>query len=138
MSIYKFQKTCRLCSNNDFRLILDLGLQPPSNSFLSKNQLKIRERKFPLRLYLCKKCHHLQLLDVVDKEYLFSKYLYLTSANKPIIKHFNKYANLMYEKFLKKKNKPLPLAWPRAGLGSARPVPPTSPHPTILTPITGR
>jgi len=107
MSIYKFQKTCRLCSNTDFRLILDLGLQPPSNSFLSKNQLKIRERKFPLRLYLCKKCHHLQLLDVVDKEYLFSKYLYLTSANKPIIKHFKKYANLMHKKFLKKKNKPL-------------------------------
>ncbi len=107
MSIYKFQKTCRLCFNNNFRLVLDLGLQPPSNSFLTKNQLKIRERKFPLRLYLCKKCHHLQLLDVVDKEYLFSKYLYLTSANKPIIKHFKKYANLMHKKFLKKKNKPL-------------------------------
>jgi len=69
--------------------------------------LKIRERKFPLRLYLCKKCHHLQLLDVVDKKYLFSKYLYLTSANKPIIKHFKKYANLMHEKFLIKKNKPM-------------------------------
>jgi len=107
MSIYKFQKSCRLCLNTNFRLVLDLGLQPPSNSFLSKNQLKMHERKFPLRLYLCKKCHHLQLLDVVDKKYLFSKYLYLTSANKPIIKHFNKYANLMYKKFLKKKNKPL-------------------------------
>ena len=67
--MYKFRKNCRLCSSKDFKLVLDLGLQPPSNSFLTKDQIKKSERKFPLRLYLCKKCFHLQLLDVVDKQY---------------------------------------------------------------------
>jgi len=104
--MYKLKKNCRLCSNNKFELILDLGKQPPSNSFLTKNQLKNSEKKFPLRLYICKKCHHLQLLDVVDKKYLFSNYHYLTSANKPIIKHFQKYADDMYKKILKEKEKP--------------------------------
>ena len=98
---YKFRKNCRLCSSREFKLILDLGKQPPSNSFITKKELNRTERVFPLRLYLCKACHHLQLLDVVDKEYLFSNYLYMTSANQPIIEHFHEYVNLVYRKFLK-------------------------------------
>lgn len=103
MSKYKFRKTCRLCSNKEFKLILDLGCQPTSNSFLSKNQLKKSEEIFPLRLYLCKKCHHLQLRDIVDKKFLFSNYLYMTSANKPIVTHFEKYADVIYNRFLRNK-----------------------------------
>ena len=104
--MYKFRKTCRLCSSRSFELVLDLGKQPPSNSFLMKNQLKYSEKKFPLRLYICKKCHHLQLLDVVDKKHLFSNYHYFTSANKPIIEHFKKYAEHVYKKILEKKENP--------------------------------
>tara|TARA_B100000029_G_scaffold511680_1_gene606377 strand:- start:176 stop:1423 length:1248 start_codon:yes stop_codon:yes gene_type:complete len=104
LSQYKLRKTCRLCLSKDFRLVIDLGIQPPSNSFLSKNQLKIPEKKFPLRLYLCNKCHHLQLLDVVDKKELFANYLYMTSANKPIISHFENYVADIYEKKLRGKN----------------------------------
>ena len=106
MSIYKFRKQCRLCSYDQFNLVLDLGKQPPSNAFLSKNQLKKPEKRFPLRLYVCKKCRHLQIRDVVDKKYLFSHYLYLTSANKPIIDHFQKDADSVYRKFLKSKKDP--------------------------------
>ncbi len=104
--MYKFRKKCRLCSNNRFKLVLDLGKQPPSNAFLTKNELNKFENKFPLRLYICKSCYHLQLLDVVDKKDLFSNYLYLTSANKPIIDHFEKYVDSVYNKILKKRKKP--------------------------------
>ena len=104
--MYKFRKTCRLCSSRSFELVLDLEKQPPSNSFLTKNQLKYSEKKFPLRLYICKKCHHLQLLDVVDKKHLFSNYHYFTSANKPIVEHFKKYAEHVYKKILEKKENP--------------------------------
>ena len=104
--MYKFRKTCRLCSSKSFELVLDLGKQPPSNSFLTKNQLRYSEKKFPLRLYICKKCYHLQLLDVVDKKHLFSNYHYFTSANKPIIEHFKKYAEHVYKKILEKKENP--------------------------------
>ncbi len=104
--MYKIRKKCRLCSNSKFELILDLGMQPPSNSFLTIKKLKNKERKFPLRLYICKNCNHLQLLDVVDKKYLFSDYHYFTSANKPIIEHFEKYAKNVYTKILKKRKNP--------------------------------
>jgi SAM-dependent methyltransferase len=103
MMRYKFRKNCRLCSSKEFKLVLDLGKQPPSNAFLTRKEREKIEKVFPLRLYLCKTCHHLQLLDVVDKEYLFSNYLYMTSANKPIIQHFEDYVDYVYQKFLKKK-----------------------------------
>ena len=103
MMRYKFRKNCRLCSSKEFKLVLDLGKQPPSNAFLTRKEREKIEKVFPLRLYLCKTCHHLQLLDVVDKEYLFSNYLYMTSANKPIIQHFEEYVDYVYQKFLKKK-----------------------------------
>ncbi len=101
MADYKFRKSCRLCSSREFKLVLDLGKQPPSNSYLKKKDANKIERVFPLRLYLCKKCHHLQLRDVVDKKYLFSNYLYMTSANQPIIQHFEEYVDHVYRKILK-------------------------------------
>jgi len=100
-------KQCRICSNQDLLFVLDLGEQPPANSFLKKQKLKKTELKFPLRLFLCKKCFLLQLMDIVDKKLLFSKYLYLTSASKPIVNHFEKYAQDINKKFLKDKKNPL-------------------------------
>jgi len=101
MSKYHKKNECRICSSNNLKLILDLGEQPPSNAFIKKEDLEKPEDKFPLRLYLCKECYLLQLLDIVDKEILFKEYLYLTSASKPSVNHFKKYAYDVYEEFLK-------------------------------------
>jgi D-mycarose 3-C-methyltransferase len=83
-------------------MILDLGEQPPSNSFIDKNKLNSLESKFPLRLFWCKDCYLVQLLDIVDKEYLFKNYFYMTSASKPIVEHFKKYAQDVFQEFLQK------------------------------------
>ena len=83
-------------------MILDLGEQPPSNSFIDKNKLNSLESKFPLRLFWCNDCYLVQLLDIVDKEYLFKNYFYMTSASKPIVEHFKKYAQDVYQEFLQK------------------------------------
>jgi len=107
MSKYHKKNECRICSSNNLELILDLGKQPPSNAFIKKENLEKHEDKFPLRLYLCKECYLLQLLDIVDKEILFKEYLYMTSASKPIVNHFKNYAFDVYEEFLKKIENPL-------------------------------
>jgi SAM-dependent methyltransferase len=107
MSKYHKKNECRICSSNNLELILDLGEQPPSNAFIKKEDLEKPEDKFPLRLYLCKECYLLQLLDIVDKEILFKEYLYLTSASKPSVNHFKKYAYDVYEEFLKQSKNPL-------------------------------
>ena len=106
MGVYEFQKNCRLCNSPNFKLILDLGKQPPSNALLTKKQVKVKEKKFPLRLYLCKKCFHLQLRDVVDKKLLFSNYFYTTGANQTMVKHFHDYSEYLFKKFLRKTTNP--------------------------------
>ena len=102
MSNYYLEKKCRICSSNNLKMILDLGEQPPSNSFIDKNKLNSLESKFPLRLFWCKDCYLVQLLDIVDKEYLFKNYFYMTSASKPIVEHFKKYAQDVFQEFLQK------------------------------------
>ena len=107
MCVYKLHKKCRLCESTSFKLILDLGKQPPSNALLSKKSLNLKEKKFPLRLFLCKTCFHLQLLDVVDKKHLFSNYLYITGANKTMVNHFHDYADYLHQKFLRNRKNSL-------------------------------
>ena len=107
MKNYTFEKKCRICSNEDLQLILDLGEQPPANALIDKNQLTIDEAKFPLRLFWCNKCFLVQLLDVVSKELLFKNYLYMTSASKPIVTHFSQYAKDVFNEFLRDVDNPL-------------------------------
>ena len=87
-------------------MILDLGEQPPSDAFVENIKSISQEIKFPLRLGLCNDCFFVQLLDIVDKELLFKHYPYMTSASKPIVEHFKKYANEIYNDYLISKNEP--------------------------------
>ena len=103
---YTLEQKCRICSSTNLTMILDLGEQPPANSFVDQNELNFSEPKFPLRLFWCTDCYLVQLLDIVDKEYLFKNYFYMTSASKPIVDHFKKYAQDVYQEFLQEVNNP--------------------------------
>lgn len=98
--IYKLEKSCRICSGRNLEMVLDLGMQPPANAFLKETDLNLDEKKFPLRVFFCKDCCLVQLLDIIDKDYLFSHYLYLSSANKPLSEHFTRYASYVHDNFL--------------------------------------
>jgi len=106
MKNHSFEKKCRICSSENLRLVLDLGEQPPANALVDKNMINEPEEKFPLRLFWCSDCFLVQLLDIVNKEYLFKHYLYMTSASKPIVEHFTKYAKDVFDEFLKDTNEP--------------------------------
>ena len=106
MSNYTLVKKCRICGGENLHLILDLGKQPPANSLIEKSQLDLSEPVFPLRLFWCNDCFLVQLLDIVKKEFLFKHYLYMTSASKPIVEHFTKYALDIHNQFLKKQENP--------------------------------
>ena len=103
MNNYRLEQKCRICSSKNLKMVLDLGEQPPANSFLNLNELNSPESKFPLRLFWCENCYLVQLLDIVDKEYLFQNYFYMTSASKPIVEHFKKYAQDVYVEFLQER-----------------------------------
>ena len=90
---------CRLCSSTDLELAIELTPTPPANAFVRGDCLDIEQPKFPLDVYFCNSCSHVQLLDVVDPEYLFSEYVYLSGTSPIFIDHFRRYANQILSQF---------------------------------------
>lgn len=85
------RKFCRVCNSKDFIKVIDLGSQSLANAFLRKKDFN-SEKKYPLRVYFCKNCHLVQLLDVVSPDVLFSNYVYVSSTSPNFVSHFKLYA----------------------------------------------
>jgi SAM-dependent methyltransferase len=67
------------------------GASPIGGAFVGLDQLGVRQELYPLDLYQCTDCGHVQLLDVVNPKLLFSDYSYL-SGRTGLVHHFAKYA----------------------------------------------
>ncbi len=92
------RKSCRVCSGSDLRSVLDLGAQPCANALPADPKDFETEARYPLELFICEGCAHLQLIDVVDPEELFGHYLYLTGTSSTMRRHFERYAKAMTER----------------------------------------
>lgn len=93
---------CRICKGNNLTKFLSLGDQPPANRFLKEEELSNPEPSYPLDVYFCADCNLAQLRDVVDKEELFKNYIYFSSGMPKLSNHFQKYAEDVMRRFLKK------------------------------------
>lgn len=82
---------CRVCDANDFSLIIDLGMQPWGNHFLTED-LVGKEPFYPLRVVYCNKCSTAQLDYTVKKEVMFSNHTYLSGITSTLSEHFKQLA----------------------------------------------
>jgi len=87
---YLTRDSCRLCESKNLKLVFELTPTPPANAFTNKKN--INQKCFPLDVYQCQKCSHVQLLVVVNPEILFSDYVYVSSTSPVFVKHFENYA----------------------------------------------
>jgi len=83
---------CRLCGSRDLELVLHLNPSPIGDAYVPADKLKIVQEIYPLDLYLCKSCGHVQMLDIVDPEILFGEYTFVTSSSPGLMEHFRKAA----------------------------------------------
>ncbi|MBU1472987.1 class I SAM-dependent methyltransferase [Patescibacteria group bacterium] len=104
LSKYRHRTACGICGGSGLSLILDLGKMSLANAFLKKEDLNKLEDKFPLKVYFCRFCSSLQLLDIVNPELLFRHYNYLTSASRPLAEHFIKMGKDLADKFVASPN----------------------------------
>ena len=104
--MFKHKKFCRGCFSMNIAEFLDLGIVPLAGGFLKKNEIK-QEKKFPLKVYFCKRCGLVQILDVVDPSTLFKNYFYLSSVIKSLSEHFKKYTKYLEKNYLNKKSSKL-------------------------------
>ena len=100
------QESCRLCKKTDLSKILELKPTPAGNNFLTREEkLKNDEPIFPLELYFCKSCYHLQLGHVVSPNHLFKdNYHFVSGTSQVNVNHFEHYAEEVVSRFKLKKN----------------------------------
>ncbi|MFQ3190481.1 MAG: SAM-dependent methyltransferase [Paraglaciecola sp.] len=90
---------CRHCTHTLQHVFLDLGFAPPSNAYLSFEQLKKPELYFPLKLFVCEKCWLVQTEDFAQADELFSStYAYFSSISKGWLAHAAAYSAMITEK----------------------------------------
>lgn len=76
-------------------LFLDLGIAPPSNAYLSNDDLGRGEWYLPLRVLTCASCRLVQLDETVRRDSLFSSdYAYFSSYSSSWLAHAKRYVEL--------------------------------------------
>lgn len=93
------RNNCRLCGGKSLEQVLRLTPSPPVDAYVPAGRLKEFQESFPLDLFLCHSCGHVQLLDVVNPELLFGNYIYETSSSPGLVEHFRKYADAILTTF---------------------------------------
>jgi SAM-dependent methyltransferase len=86
---------CRLCQSKDLELLFSLEPTPPAEWYFRGEDRKATSISFPLDLFMCKSCSHVQLLDVLDPNSLFSDYFYESVTSPGLAQHFRKYASVV-------------------------------------------
>ncbi len=86
-SVHTKRTACRLCDCPDFDVAFGLEPTPPANAYLKSSELGVAERCFPLDLYVCRRCHHAQLLDIVDPSVMFRHYAYVSGTSPVFVRH---------------------------------------------------
>ena len=92
------RKNCRQCESDDLSLAIKLKKSPLANDYSSSKE-SISKIKYPLDVYFCNNCKHLQLLDVVNPKKLFENYVYVSGTSPVFVEHFKNYAKYLVDKF---------------------------------------
>lgn len=87
----RFLKNCLCCGSDEMRLVLDLGVQPPANSYTRTASEKVKE--YPLGLNVCGRCWHAQLNFCVDRQEIFDRYAYVSGTSNTLNRFFKWFAN---------------------------------------------
>jgi SAM-dependent methyltransferase len=90
---------CRFCAAPLTQTFADLGMAPPSNSFVAPEHASAMEPFYPLHAFVCDQCHLVQLEEFETPEQIFSNYLYFSSFSDSWLKHAEAYTDQMISRF---------------------------------------
>jgi len=84
---FSWRKSCRLCDSVKLAKVLELTPTPPANALVSIGDIKVQQEVFPLDVFRCQDCGHLQLLGIVYPDLLFKKYVYVSATSPVMVKY---------------------------------------------------
>ena len=87
---------CRHCATPLEHTFLDLGFAPPSNAYITEEDLTLPEKYYPLKIKVCIECWLVQTEDSAQADELFSSgYAYFSSTSTGWLAHAAAYAKKM-------------------------------------------
>ena len=87
---------CRFCNNQNLQNFLDLGCAPPSNAYVTKDNLQKGEVYYPLKVKICPNCWLAQTEDYNAANELFDNdYAYFSSVSKSWLIHAKDYCDMI-------------------------------------------
>jgi methylation protein EvaC len=90
---------CAFCQSRSLEPVINFGDVALAGGFIKPDRFA-DEPRFPLRVFFCKDCYAVQVVDIVDAGLLFSNYFYFSSATRTLREHFVDYASEVVARFL--------------------------------------
>lgn len=91
---------CRFCNHSIQTEFADLVNSPPSNSYLTIDQLNEPEVFYPLKVMVCEKCFLVQVDEYKKSSDIFnSEYAYFSSYSTSWLDHCKRYTEMMIKRF---------------------------------------
>jgi SAM-dependent methyltransferase len=78
--------------------VIDLGMSPPCESYLTAEQLDHMEPFYPLHVFVCEDCLLVQLPEYVDPHDIFREYAYFSSYSRSWVEHAKRYTEQIIER----------------------------------------
>jgi SAM-dependent methyltransferase len=90
--------SCRFCSAKLEHTVVDLGMSPLCESFLTEAETDSVEPFYPLRVEVCHACFLVQLPSYVQRETIFAEYAYFSSYSAAWLEHARAYVSMICER----------------------------------------
>ena len=82
------RQTCRLCDSKNVERVVSLQPIPLSENYSTDRNLAANAPRYPVDVYMCADCGHVQHLDVIDPKDLWDSYTYYSGDAKGMPEHF--------------------------------------------------
>ena len=89
---------CRFCATTLQHTVVDLGMSPLCESYVTAEQLNHMEPYYPLHVYVCHQCFLVQVQEYVSPEAIFREYAYFSSYSDSWLAHVKGYVNMITER----------------------------------------
>ena len=96
-----FRKNCLICNSKNIIDIIDLGMHPFADTFISKSKIHLSEKVYPLIVQLCENCGNIQLSceTIPEDRYQDNEYSYTSSNSNYSINYWSQYSKEVLKLF---------------------------------------
>lgn len=90
---------CRFCASTRLHEVVDLGMQPLCENFLTHDQIHAMEPFYPLKALVCEDCFLVQVEEFVSGREIFcGEYAYFSSYSESWLRHARRYVEMITQR----------------------------------------